>query len=165
MDLINEEHIIRLKIGQDSRKVARLGDDGARRRPKARAKLFGENLRERCFTEARRTKKKNVIQRLFALTGCLDIDFEVRLGAALTDLVIKGLRAQRSVQRFTSLQLGAGKAFSVVQAESSFRPALMSADTSSSFAPCAAAAAMLSSTGVPDPIIIAHWRVISRRSD
>ncbi|MFK4561491.1 hypothetical protein ABIF95_004021 [Bradyrhizobium ottawaense] len=85
MDLVDEEHVALLEIGQQRGEIAGLGDDGTRRGAKADTELLRHDLRQRGLAEARGTYEQHVIQRLAALAGRLDEDREVLARLLLAD--------------------------------------------------------------------------------
>ena len=77
MDLVDEQHVARLEIGELRGEIARLGDDGAGRRAKIDAELARDDLRQRRLAEARRADEQHMIERVAARLGRLDEDLEV----------------------------------------------------------------------------------------
>ena len=67
MDLVDEQHVALFEIGQQRRKVARLGDHRARGGAEADAQLARDDLRQRGLAEPRRADEQHMIERLAAL--------------------------------------------------------------------------------------------------
>ncbi|OIQ63757.1 hypothetical protein GALL_547000 [mine drainage metagenome] len=97
MDLVDEQHIARLEVGQDRRQIARLGQHRARGHAEAHPQLARHDLRQRGFAQARRAVEQRVIHRLATHLGALDKHLEVRARLGLPDEFIQPLRAQRAV--------------------------------------------------------------------
>ena len=66
MDLVDEEHVALLEIGEECREIAGLGDDRPRRGAEIDAELARDDLRERRLAEARRAGKQHMVERLVA---------------------------------------------------------------------------------------------------
>ena len=66
MDFVDEQHIVRLEIGQQRRQIARLGNDRAGCRAKTDAQLARDDLRQRRLAEARRPEQQNMVERFAA---------------------------------------------------------------------------------------------------
>ena len=74
VDLVDKEHITRLQVGKDGRKVARALDGRSRGRLNLRSQLVGEDGSERRLAEARRAREDHVVEALAAALCCLDED-------------------------------------------------------------------------------------------
>ena len=98
MDFIDEKDIAFLKIGEECRKIAGLGDDGARGGTEVDAHLARHDLGQRGLAETRRPREQHVIQRLAPCLGGGDEDLEVVLLLRLADELIKPLRSQMRVE-------------------------------------------------------------------
>ena len=66
MDLVDEQHVARLQVGQDRGQIAGPGDHRARGRPKADTQFVRDDLRQRGLAQARRTEEQRVVQGLAA---------------------------------------------------------------------------------------------------
>jgi len=66
MDLVDEQHIARLQIGQDGGQIPRSLDHRARGRAEADAQFAGDDLRQRGLAEAWGAVQQDVVQRLAA---------------------------------------------------------------------------------------------------
>ena len=94
VDLVDEQDVAGLEVGEDGGKVAGALDDGAGGGAKADAKLAGDDLGERGFAKARGAVEENVVKRVAAGTGGLDEDAEVFPRRALADELVEGLGAE-----------------------------------------------------------------------
>ena len=140
MNLVDEKHIVRLEVGQYRCEVARLGNHWARRGAKTDTHLPRQYLRQRRLAQSRRAEQQNMVQRLAAPARRVDIDFQVRLGLALPDIVVKRLRPQSAVQRIAALCVRIGQLTLAAHRLSSFSAAFTSGPTSVSPTVCEAAA-------------------------
>ena len=64
VDFIDKQNVPRLKVGEDCRQIPRLGQDRTRGHAKIHAQLTRHDLRERRFTQPRRTVEQRVVHRL-----------------------------------------------------------------------------------------------------
>ena len=108
VDLVDEQHVARFEIGEQGRKVAGLGDDGAGGGAEADAHLAAEDLRQRGLAEAGRAGEQDVVERIAAIAGGGDEDFQVGLGRLLAGEIVERRRPQRAVDRLAGLALGVG---------------------------------------------------------
>ena len=74
MNLVDEQDVARLEIGELRREIARLGDDRPRGRAEIDAELARDDLRQRRLAEAGRTDEQHMIERLAARLGRFDED-------------------------------------------------------------------------------------------
>ena len=95
MNLVDEQNVPRLEIGELSREIARLADDRARGRMEIDAELARDDLRQRRLAEAGRTDEQHVIERLAARFGGLDEDAEILARRFLPGEIGEELRAHR----------------------------------------------------------------------
>ncbi len=95
VNLVDEQHIPRLEIGELPREIARLADDGAGGRMEIDAELARDDLRQRRLAEARRPDEQHVIERLAARFGGLDEDAEILARRFLAGEIGKELRTDR----------------------------------------------------------------------
>ena len=95
MDLVDEEHVALLEIGEQGSEIAGLGDNRARRRAEIDAELFGHDLRQRRLAEAGRTDEEHMVQRFAAVFRRLDEDLEIGARLRLAGELVQRLRAQR----------------------------------------------------------------------
>ena len=66
VDLVDEQHVALLEIGEQRREVAGLGDDRAGGGAEVDAELARDDLRERGLAEAGRADEQHVVERLLA---------------------------------------------------------------------------------------------------
>ena len=97
MNLVDEQDVARLEIGELPREIARLADDRARGRTKIDAELARDDLRERRLAEAGRPDEQHVIERLAARFRGLDEDVEVLARRFLAGEIGEELRANGSL--------------------------------------------------------------------
>ena len=74
MDLVDEQHVARLEIGEQRREVAGLGDHRPRGRAETDAELARDDLRQRRLAEAGRADEQHVVERLAAALRGRDED-------------------------------------------------------------------------------------------
>ena len=67
VDLVDEQHVARLQVGEDRREVARLLDHGAGGGAHRHAQLVADDVGERRLAEPGRAEQQHVIERLAAL--------------------------------------------------------------------------------------------------
>ena len=72
MDLVDEQDVAVLEVGEQRGEVARLGDDRAGGGAKADAHLAGEDPGERGLAEAGRAEEQHMVERLAARAGGVD---------------------------------------------------------------------------------------------
>ncbi len=97
MDLVDEQHVAILEIGEQRRQIARFGDDGAGSGAKSHPQLARDDLRERGLAEPRGAEEEDMIERLAARLGGLDEHPEIFTRGALADEFVEPLGAQRGV--------------------------------------------------------------------
>jgi len=96
VDLVDEQHIARLKVGENRREVARPGNDRPGGGAEADAEFVGDDLRQRRLAEAGGTVQQHVIERLAPPQRRLDEHPQVAAGGALADEVVERRRPQAS---------------------------------------------------------------------
>ncbi len=80
MDLVDEQHVARLQVGQDGREVAGALDHRAGGGAEPHAELARHDLRQRGLAKPRRSMKQNVVKRFAALfAACMKIERFSRL--------------------------------------------------------------------------------------
>ena len=94
MDLVDEQHIALLQVGQQGGKVAGLFNSRAAGDADLYSHLVGNNARQRSLAQTRRAVQQNVIHRLAPALGGFQINFKVLLGLFLPDVVLQMLRAE-----------------------------------------------------------------------
>ena len=122
VDLVNKEHITRLKIGEDGREVTGFGNDRSGGGSKADAELAGDDLRQGRLAQARRTGQQDMIERFLAPAGGVDKDLEIGNGGFLADEIVKGQRTHGLVPVIPGLGILVDQAIGcVAHGASSFR--------------------------------------------
>ena len=98
VDLVDEQDVAILEIGENGGEVARLGDHRSRRGAKADAELAGDDLGERGLAEPRRAEEQDMVERIAAALGGLDEHAQILARRLLADEFVERLRAQRRVE-------------------------------------------------------------------
>ena len=93
MDLVDEQHVARLQIGQQRRQIAGTLEHRARGLAQVDAELGGDDVRQRRLAEPRRPEDQHVIERLAALRARADEDLQLRLDLRLTDVLREAVAA------------------------------------------------------------------------
>ena len=99
MEFVDKQHIACFEIRQQTGEVTRFFDDRAAGGLEVRAHRLGQDVGERGFAEARRAAEQDVVERLAALSGGGDGDFEPFLDLGLAGEFGKERRAQCHFQR------------------------------------------------------------------
>ena len=94
MDLVDEQHILRLQGGQDARQITGLVQHGTAGDLEAHAQLVGNDIRERRLTQSGRAVQERMVQRFAAITRRLHEDLQVLHHLCLAGEVLKVKRAQ-----------------------------------------------------------------------
>ena len=89
MDLVEEEHVPRLQVGQQGGKVPAAFDDRARRLAKIRPHLMGDDVGQRGLAEARRAEDQNVVEGVAARPRGLDEETELFADRGLADVFVQ----------------------------------------------------------------------------
>ena len=100
MDLVDEQHVVGLEVGQQRRQIARPLEHGTGGLPQIHAHLARDDVRQRGLAQARRPEQQDVVERLAPVAGGLDEDGELRADLLLADVVAELLGPQRPLQRF-----------------------------------------------------------------
>ena len=95
MNLIDEQDVARLEIGELRREVPRLDDDGSGGRAEIDAELARHDLRQRRLAEAGRADEQHVIERLAARLRRCDEDPEILARRFLPGEIREELGANR----------------------------------------------------------------------
>ena len=98
VDLVDEEDVAVLQVGEQRGEIAGLGDDGARGGAEAHAQLARHDLGERGLAEAGGAREQHVVERVAARLGRLDEHLEVGARLLLADELAQVLRAQRRLR-------------------------------------------------------------------
>ena len=128
MDLVDEEDVARLQIGQQRGEIAGALDDRPGGRAEADAQLARDDLRQRRLAEAGRAVEQHVIERLAALARRRDEDAEIVAELALPDELVERQRTERRLRqillgaRALDHALLADHALAVAHGASSLRP-------------------------------------------
>ena len=117
MDLVDEENILGLQVRQDSRQIARSSDHRSGSQTQSGAHLAGDDVRERRFAQARRSRQENVVERLVAALGRGEEDREVLTGFGLSDVFGERLRAELRFDGEIVVERDAGEQILVVHHE------------------------------------------------
>ena len=96
VNLVDEQHVALLEIGEERGKIAGLGNDRAGRGAKVYAELARHDLRKRRLAEPGRADEQHMVERLLARPRGLDENGEVRARLLLADEFGEALRAQRA---------------------------------------------------------------------
>ena len=97
VDLVDEQHIAMLEVGEERSEIARFGDDRPRGGAEIHTELAGDDLRQRRLSQAGRAYEQHVIERLLSGACRLNEHRQVRARLALADEVGEALGAQRGV--------------------------------------------------------------------
>ena len=100
MNFVDEQYIVGFEIGQQSRKIARLGNHRAAGGAKAHAEFLGDDLRQRGLAQSRRTEEEHMVHRFAAPAGGLDEHTEVLARRFLANELAERLGPQRRVRIF-----------------------------------------------------------------
>ncbi len=100
VDLVDEEHVALLEIGQQRGEIARLGDHRPRGGAESHAKLARDDLRERRLAEPGWTEEQHMVHRLAARLGGADEHAQILARRLLADEIVERLGAQRGVDVF-----------------------------------------------------------------
>jgi hypothetical protein len=97
VDLVDEQHVAVLEIGEQGGKVARLCDHRPRRGAEADAKLARDDLGQRRLAEARRAEEEHMVERVAAPLRGIDEDPQILPRRLLADEIVERLRPERGV--------------------------------------------------------------------
>ncbi len=89
MDLVDEEHVTVVEVGEDRREVAGAFERGTTRDPQADFELGGDDARQRGLAEPGRAGEQDVVDRLPAPARRGEHDLEVLLQARLADELVE----------------------------------------------------------------------------
>ena len=93
MNLVDEQHVARLQIGEQCREIAGPLEHRARGLAQVDAELGGDDVRQRRLAETRRPEDQHVIERLAARARRADEDLQLRLDRRLADVLREAARA------------------------------------------------------------------------
>ena len=97
MDLVDEQHVVRLEVGEQRREIAGALEHRARRLAQVDAELVRDDVRQRRLAEARRPEQQHVVERFLALPRRLDEDRQLAADLLLPDVLVEQPRAQRAL--------------------------------------------------------------------
>ncbi len=95
MDLIDEQDVALIDVGEDGGEIAGSLDGWAAGGVDIHAQLAGDDVGERGLAQAGGPVKQDVVRRFLALVGSREQDGEVVLDLRLADVLVKLARAQR----------------------------------------------------------------------
>ena len=95
MDLIDEEDVVGLEVGQQRGEVAGALEHRPRSLTQIDSKLVGDDVRERRLAQARRTEKQHVVERFLSFSCRFDEDRKLPANLFLPDVLVERTRAQR----------------------------------------------------------------------
>ncbi len=98
VDLVDEEDVARVELGEEAGERAFVLDDRAVRHVERDAHLVREDLREGRLAQTGRAAKEEVIERLAPLLRGGDEHAEVLLVLLLADVIVERARTQRAVE-------------------------------------------------------------------
>ena len=97
MDLVDEQHVVRLEVGEERREVAGALEHRTGRLAQVHAELVRDDVRQRRLAEARRAEQQHVVERFLALARGLDEDRQLAADLLLPDVLVEQARAQRAL--------------------------------------------------------------------
>jgi hypothetical protein len=97
VDLVDEQHVAVLEIGEQRGEVARLGDHRTRGGAEPHPHLARDDLRQRRLAQPRRPEEQHVVERVAAATCGVDEDAQILARGLLPDEIVEAARAQRRV--------------------------------------------------------------------
>ncbi len=100
MNLVDEQHIVRLQIRQQRRKIACAFDHRARGLPQIDAEFIGDDVRQRRLAEAGRSEDQHMVERLAPPARRFDEDLHLRLDRRLPHIVGEPFRTHGAIESF-----------------------------------------------------------------
>ena len=97
VDLVDEQDVAVLEIGEQGGEVARLGDDRPGGGAEADAELAGDDLRQRGLAEAGRAEEEDMVERVAAALRRLDEHPQILARRLLADELVERLGPKRGV--------------------------------------------------------------------
>ena len=110
VDLVDEEDVALLEVGEQRGEVAGLGDHRTRGGAEVHAELARHDLRQRGLSQPRRPHEQDVVEGFLAGTRRLDEHRQVGACLLLADELDEPLRAQRALGRVVVAALGCHQA-------------------------------------------------------
>ena len=108
MDLVDEEDVVVLEVGEHRREVAWLFQHRSRRLPQVDAQFARDDVRQRRLAESRRPEQQHVIERLAPVARGLDEDAQLVADLLLPDVFVEDLRPQRTLEHLLLAAFGRG---------------------------------------------------------
>jgi hypothetical protein len=99
VDLVDEQDVVLLEVGQQRRQVLGLFQHRARGLAQVDAQLVGDDVRQRGLAQAGRAEQQHVVERLAALLGGADEDLELLARLGLAHVVGQQLGPQGALDR------------------------------------------------------------------
>ena len=146
VNLVDEEHVVAIEVGQDRGQVARPLENRSRGLAQVHAHLGGDDVRQRGLAEPRGAEQQQVVECLAAAARRGNEDLELLADLRLPDVVGEPARAQRALDRLLGGRGRGGGDQAVV----------LDHDLASSFSACL----MPSDTAVPG----GSWRIVADAS-
>lgn len=109
MNLVDEQYIVGLEIGQQCRQILGLFQHRAAGLAQVHAQLGRDDVGQRGLAQTGRAEQQHMIERLAAFLGSADKDFKLLAGLGLAHILIKQFRAQRAFQRLLALRRMSGR--------------------------------------------------------
>ena len=97
MDLVDEQHVAVVEIGEDGGEVAGAFERGPAGDAQRDAELGGDDAGQRRLPGSRRSREEQMVDRLPALARRGEEDLEVLLQALLAHELVQAARAQRGL--------------------------------------------------------------------
>lgn len=108
MNLIDEQHVVGLEVGQHGRQVAGALENRPRGTLYRHAHFVGNDVGQRGLAQARRAEDQGVIERFTAATGGLDEQRHLFAHHRLADVLVQPQRADRTVLDFFTVAATGG---------------------------------------------------------
>ena len=106
MNLVDEEHIVALQIGEQCRQVLGLFEHRAAGLTEIHAQLGGNDVGECGLAQTRRPEQQNMVERLLAFLGSANEDFQLLAHLGLADVLAQLLGAQGAFDRLFAVRDG-----------------------------------------------------------
>ncbi|MNT29449.1 hypothetical protein D3C72_1651880 [compost metagenome] len=100
MNLVDEEHIVALQIGEQRRQVLGLFQHRAAGLAQIDAEFCRNDVRQGGLSETGRAKQQHMVECLAALLGRTDEDLQLLTRLGLAYVLVQQLGTQRALQRF-----------------------------------------------------------------
>jgi hypothetical protein len=100
VDLVDEQHVVRLQVGQQRGQVAGALDHRAGGLAQVDAHLGGDDMGQRGLAQAGRAEDQHVVERLLALARGLDVDLQLFADGFLAQVFVQALGTDAGLDRF-----------------------------------------------------------------